>query len=190
MPTEPLTTQILNRFAAGDRSLEADLVEGITRELHVLAEAQLARAAGARTLQPTALVHEAWLKIAGADDVAFEARRQFYRFAGKLMRNILIDRARAARNTRREAELSLSELGLSAPEEQSLVDALDLEDAVARLEEREEELARVAELRLYCGLEHAETAAVLDCSVRTVERRWRFARAWLIGELQGGGENA
>jgi RNA polymerase sigma factor (TIGR02999 family) len=193
LDAEPrLTTEILNRFAAGDASLEDELVERIHGELRQIAAAQMARGGGGRTLQPTALVNEAWLRLAGAEEVEFEGRRQFYRFAGTLMRNLLIDRARSARSTRREAGLTLSAIDLAGstgahgPDGPDVVDALDLEDALARLEAREPELARVVELRLYCGLANAEVAGVLECSVRTVERRWRFARAWLVGELSAG----
>lgn len=183
VPEPRLTTEILNRFASGDASLEEELIERIYGELRSLAEAQMARGAGGRTLQPTALVNEAWLRLVGAEEVAFDGRRQFFRFAGKLMRNLLIDSARSARAARREAGLSISAMDLAGSEDSALIDALELEDALARLEAREADLARVAELQLYCGLSNPEIAAVLDCSVRTVERRWRFARAWLVGEL-------
>jgi len=181
--TEPrLTTEILNRFAAGDATLESEVVERLHRELRGLAEAQLARGSGGRTLQPTALVHEAWLRLVQTDEVAFDGRKQFYRYAGRLMRNLLIDAGRAARTARREGGVSLGAFEI-AGDAKSMIDALDLEDALGRLEEHDPDLARVVELRFLCGLTNAEVAAVLDCAERTIERRWRFARAWLAGEL-------
>ena len=178
-----LTTEILNRFAAGDGSLEEQVVERIHEELRLLAEAQMARGAAARTLQPTALVHEAWLRLARTGEVDFEGRRQFFHFAAKLMRNLLIDNARAGGTARREPGLTVSgfEPEVDAAND---VDALDLAEAIERLEKRDAELARVLELRLLCGLTNADVADTLDCSVRTAERRWRLARAWLVGELE------
>lgn len=178
-----LTTEVLNRFAAGDASLEAVVVEQIHRELRQLADAQMARAARGRTLQPTALVHEAWLRLAQGGALEFGARRQFFRFAATLMRNLLVDRARGAANARREAGLTVSSLDLGDGQGDPL-DALALGEAIERLDGRDPESARVLELRLLCGLSNADVAGVLECSERTVERRWRFARAWLVGELE------
>ncbi len=163
----------------------------IYASLHELAAHQL-RDQRARSLQPTALVHEAWLRIARLQDVRSEHRAQFFALAGKAMRSVVVDYARRRLAQKRQggerdetdaAEVAMAE-GLSS------TDVLAIDEAMKRLEAAEPELVRVVDLMFFCGKTAAEAAELLGTSSRTVERRWRFARAWLRNELGGEGDEA
>ncbi len=175
---------------AGDASVDpTQLSATIYRSLHELAAAQLADQR-ANSLQPTALVHEAWLRIARLQELRGEQRAQFFALAGKAMRSVVIDHARRRqaqkRGSGRRTELATDQL--AAARGLPAADLLAVGEALARLETVDPELVRVVDLMFFCGKTASETAALLGASSRTVERRWRFARAWLRDEL-GDGES-
>ncbi|MBL8728535.1 MAG: sigma-70 family RNA polymerase sigma factor [Planctomycetes bacterium] len=176
-------TLLLRRVADGDTDARARLAELVYHELRGMAARQLRGLQGA-TLQPTALVHEAWLKIAGRHD--FDNRGHFLGVAGKAMRSVLVDHVRARKAQKRDGgerrELDDAIAFLEAGE----VDLLDLDLALAELETDDPLLVGLVEMRFFGGMTNAEIAAVQGCSESTVERGWRAARAWLRQRLDGG----
>jgi RNA polymerase sigma factor (TIGR02999 family) len=153
-------------------------------ELRRTAHAYLNRERHNITLEATALVHEAYLKLVDQQQMSFQGRAQFFGLAAKLMRNILVDRARERNALKRGGDLyrlSLSKVDrfLGEPD----VDMIELDDALKRLAELNERHGRIVELRFFGGLSIEETAEVLNVSHATVEREWRFARAWLHRQL-------
>jgi RNA polymerase sigma factor (TIGR02999 family) len=162
------------------------------QSLHELAARQLADQR-ANSLQPTALVHEAWLRIAKLQELRGEQRAQFFALAAKAMRSVVIDHARARqakkRGSGRRADVDID--AVAAPGGMPDADVLALGEALTKLEQVDPELVRIVDLMCFCGHTAAETADLLGSSQRTVERRWRFARAWLRDELGGeGGDGA
>jgi RNA polymerase sigma factor (TIGR02999 family) len=155
----------------------------IYHSLHALAARQL-REQPANSLQVTALVHEAWLRIARLQELRGEARAQFFALAGKAMRSVLVDHARQRlaqkRGPGRRVDLDPELLGAQPPPPE---DVLALDEAMLRLEAVDVELVHVVDLMFFCGKTAAEAAELLGTSSRTVERRWRFARAWLRQEI-------
>jgi RNA polymerase sigma-70 factor, ECF subfamily len=135
------------------------------------------------TLAPTALVHEAWLRLHARDASAFKDRSHFLRTASQVMRHILVDHARARRAVKRDGGIKVTLDPALAGETTSIVDLLALDDALSRLEAAEPRWARVVELRFFAGFEITEIAALLDLSVSTVKRDWQFARAWMATNL-------
>jgi RNA polymerase sigma factor (TIGR02999 family) len=141
-------------------------------------------------LQPTALVHEAWLRMAGPKQLSIESRRQFYGLAAKMMRDILADQSRRRRAAKRggsQIEIALDDANPS--EQPRQVDFLILDEAMTRLGEIKQRYVQIAELRCIAGLTIDETAETLTVSHATVEREWGFARAWLRRELQAASRN-
>lgn len=138
------------------------------------------------TLQPTALVHEAYLKIAGADDARFHDRSHFCALAATAMRQVLVSHARGKNADKRGGDVDRQRVTLDAAVagmRKGGVEPIDLDDALTRLAELNTRQARVAELRLYGGLDIAAITIVLDVSASTVKNEWAFARAWLKREL-------
>ncbi|MCP3903938.1 MAG: sigma-70 family RNA polymerase sigma factor [Planctomycetes bacterium] len=161
-----------------------ELLPEAYEELHALAERWFRRQAPGHTLQPTALVHEAYMKLARGGS-AFESRTHFVAVAARAMRQILVDRARRVRSERHggnAARIAVDE-GLIAGEHPNDVDLLSLEDALSRLTELDERKGRVVELRFFGGLDIDQTAQVLGVARSTVTEDWRMARAWLVKEL-------
>jgi RNA polymerase sigma factor (TIGR02999 family) len=155
-------------------------------ELHRLAAGYLRRERPDHTLQPTALVHEAYLRLVGQRQVDWRDRAQFIGVAAGMMRRILVNHARDRRAAKRPGDreavsLSLVEQAGGTPD----VDLIALEDALERLAAQDARKARVVELRFFGGLSADEIAAVLDLSRATVEREWSFARHWLFVALEG-----
>lgn len=154
-------------------------------ELRALAAARLRNERLGHTLQPTALVHEAYLRLAGQTRAVFRDRDHFFAVAAEALRRVLVDYARARQAGKRRAEgprLTLaSEPGAEDAREE--LDLIELDDALTRLAARSERQARVVELRYFAGLSVDETAAVLGVSEGTVKGDWRVARAWLEREL-------
>ena len=159
-------------------------------ELHGLAGRFLQRQGPAHTLQATALVHEAYLRLSGRGP-AFEDRLHFFRVAARAMRGVLVNHARDRARLKRGGDRARVTLGLgeSAVEGQ-LTDLLDLDAALDELTRKDEELARIVELRFFSGLTVDETAEVLGISTPTAERRWRVARAFLRRHMRGDAEAA
>jgi RNA polymerase sigma factor (TIGR02999 family) len=182
-------THVLQAMERGNPRAAEELLPLVYDELRKLAAAKMAREAPGQTLQATALVHEAWLKLAGSNRQQWRGRAHFFAAAAEAMRRILIDRARRKASQKRGAgpvreELDESKIELRAPSAEILAvhDALDglaAEDPVA---------AEVVKLRYFVGMTIAEVAEALDLSPRTADRHWAFARAWLKHAIEGEGE--
>ena len=178
-------TRLLVRLTDGDRAVLDDLLPLIYGELRRLAGGYLRRERQGHTLEPTALVHEAYLRMVDQTQVRWQNRAHFFGVAAQMMRRILVDHARAHQAEKRGGEaqiLSLDEnIDVSAERSAELV-ALD--EALERLAELDPEKSRVVELRFFGGLSVEETAEVLGVSAPTVKRHWRMAKAWLYGQMQ------
>ena len=176
-------TRLLGRI--DDPEASSALAELLYGQLRTLAGRLMDDQGAGHTLQPTALVNEAWMRLVGpAARQDWDGRRQFLRFAAQAMRSVLVDHARASKAVKRgggAARLPLDALLLEA--ESRVGDLSAFDEAVTRLEAVDPELARVVELRFFAGLSMAETAKALELSVPTVERRWRTARMFLRRSL-------
>jgi RNA polymerase sigma factor (TIGR02999 family) len=182
--TAPIT-QLLAAVRAGDPGSLDELFTLVYDELRAQARRHLHRAGRARTLNTTALVHEAWLKLAASDAPDWEHRRHFFCVAARAMRQIVIDRARRRRATKREGRLDrvdLEERDLAVEAQAEQLFALDA--ALQRLEAEDTRLGQIVELRFFAGLSVEDTAEALGVSERTVKRDWRLARAFLYRELE------
>lgn len=179
-------TLVLQRAENGDDSAAAELLPLVYEELRRLAASKLSRESAGHTLQPTALVHEAWLRLGGDDQPTWANRRHFFAAAAECMRRILIDHARrkhAARRGAGVAPVSADATGfdLAAPEtEAELLLVNDALDALARHDSRKAELVK---LKYFGGLTLEEAADTLAISHRTAKRDWAYARAWLFAEV-------
>jgi RNA polymerase sigma-70 factor (ECF subfamily) len=177
-------TGLLKAWSDGDVGARDRLLTLVYQELRRCAAAHLRRERAANTLQPTALVHEVYLRLVKQDRTAWQNRAQFFGVAGQMMRRILVDRARAhnmAKRSGRWARVTLDE-GI-AQYSASEVDILDLDRALTDLAAFDPLKSQVAELRFFAGLSLAEAGHVVGLSVATVEREWRVARAWLYSRL-------
>ncbi len=179
-------TKQLNKWSESQDS-EADnaVLELVYHELHRQAHRYLQKERAGHTLQTTALVNEAYLKLIQQKSVAWESRSHFFAIAATLMRRILIDYAKTKHRVRRggaNEDLPL-ENALTIAVSNSDFDLLELDEALTRLAEKEEYLAKVVELRFFSGLDVVETAEVLGISESTVKRDWQMAKAWLHREL-------
>jgi RNA polymerase sigma factor (TIGR02999 family) len=185
MGTDPgEVTQILLEFRQGNRDAQDRLIPLVYRELRRIAGAHLRRETAEHSLQPTALVHEAYLRLIDIRQVEWQDRAHFFSIASTLMRRILVDHARARGANKRGSgseTLELDENLLSAPGRSPEILALD--DALTQLATLDQRQAKIVELRFIVGLTEEEIAEVLGMSVRTVKRDWRFAKAWLYKEL-------
>jgi RNA polymerase sigma factor (TIGR02999 family) len=178
-------TRILGAIEAGDPKAAEELLPLVYDELRKLAASRLAEEKPGQTLQATALVHEAYLRLAQSEPV-WNDRRHFVAIAARSMRQILVERARARGAQKRWGALNrvtLSETLVGAAHEDAMLPALD--EALSRLERIDPEQARLVELRYFVGLSNEETAEALGLSPATVKRRWSLARAWLFRELAG-----
>jgi len=179
-------TRLLRAWGEGDAKAADRLMPLVYAELRKRAAAYLRRERPGHTLQPTALVHEAYLRMAGQDRAAWKNRAQFFGVAACMMRRILVDHARALNMAKRAGRLINVELQddhavVAAPG----IDVLALDEALTRLAAFDARKTAVAELRFFSGLSVEETAQVLGVSVATVEREWQVARAWLYSALKG-----
>jgi len=178
-------TQLLDAAAAGDRKAAADLLPLVYDELRRLAAARLAAEPSGNTLQPTALVHEAYLRLVGAPDGAHWSHRgHFYAAAAEAIRRILVEHARRKKRRkhggeRRRLSLEVAESLVQAPSE----DLTALDEALTRLTAHDPVKAEVVKLRFFAGLTMPEIAHSLGLSLATVERYWTYARLWLYAEL-------
>ncbi len=177
-------TGILSAIRTGDAHAVERLYRAVYDELHRMAERRLSGEHGTRTLSATALVHEAYLRLAGDEPGHWQNRAHFFSAAARAMRQILVDRARqrhsAKRGGRRE-RVSLS--GAAVIEPSPVEELLDLDAALTRLEALDKRKADVVMLRFFAGLTVEETAQALDVSPATVKNEWSFARAWLHREM-------
>jgi len=183
-------TELLQSWARGDRSALDRLVPLVHEELHRLAHRCMRHEQPGHTLQTTALVNEAYLRLVNADNVRWEDRSHFFAISATVMRRIMVDFARARRAKKRDAirlkvPVDLESLQVAAPRPDADVVALD--DALQSLAAFDARGARIVELRYFGGLTVEESAEVLGVSSKTVKRDWAAARAWLMGELERDG---
>ena len=178
-------SRLIESVQRGDPNAGDDLLNVVYDELRSLAGVRLSGRAAGHMLQPTALVHEAWLKLAGHLD-SVRGRRHFLAVAAKAMRQVLADHARAAgRQKRGGGQHTISLQPDDAAENSNVVDLLSLNDALDRLAQLDPRAVRVLELRLLGAMTIPEIAETLDVAPRTVDADWSFARAWLRRELAG-----
>lgn len=180
--------RILTQIESGDPSRASELLPLVYQELRTLAAARLRREQPDQTLEPTALVHEAYLRLVSSGTIRrWDSRGHFFAAASEAMRRILIERARRKRSLRK---LHLGgQSGLECQNSAGVADPLDiliLNDALQKLETEHPSRAQIVKLRFFSGLSHEEIAKILDLSPVTVKRYWRFARVWLHREMQAG----
>lgn len=180
------TTQLLRDWANGDQQALEKLTPRVYNELRRIAGHLMRGEQQGRTVQTTALVHEAYLKLIDVENVNWQHRAHFFAVAGQIMRHILLDRARrrvAAKRGGGAVKLNLDEApDLGAGRAQEIIQLDDALNALAKMDPRK---VQVIELRFFAGLSVEETAEVLKVSADTVLRDWRLARAWLLSELGG-----
>jgi RNA polymerase sigma factor (TIGR02999 family) len=179
-------TRLLQAWRDGDTVARDRLMALVYDELHRLARGYMRRERRAHTLQTTAIINEAYLRLMGQSRMDWRSRAQFFGVAAQFMRRILVDHARSRRSAKRQnaGTVSLDEAWVCAPERAPALIALD--DALERLAAVDPRKARVVELRYFGGLSADEAADVLDVSAVTVLRDWRFAKSWLRRELTSG----
>lgn len=178
---------LLQRWSSGDCAARDELLPLVYDELRRMAHRHMAHQSPGHTLQTTALLHEAYLRLVGQEEKHWANRAHFFGVAAQAMRHILVDYARAQQSDKRgggAAQFSLDEALVIGPERSAELVALD--DALAALAQLDERQSRVVELRFFGGLTEVEIAEVLQLSLRTVSGDWRLARAWRLRELSKG----
>jgi RNA polymerase sigma factor (TIGR02999 family) len=183
-------TRILSAIDQGDPHAAAQLLPLVYDELRQLAAQKLAEEKAGQTLQATALVHEAYLRLVDVQQApSWDSRGHFFAAAAEAMRRILIDQARRKHSRKRGGSLQRVELDvgalLAAPERRAAEDLLALDEALRQLEGEDPLKARLVKLRYFAGLSLAEAAAALGVSPATAKRHWVYARSWLYGQIQG-----
>jgi RNA polymerase sigma factor (TIGR02999 family) len=183
----PQITRLLEAIHKGDRGAAEDLFTLVYDELRRMARARMARERAGHTLQPTALVHEVYVRLMAGEGAHFENRAHFFSAAAEAMRRILIEHARKKFSEKRQGarrKIELEEtMAIQEPPEDEL---LALDEALTRLESRDRVMTDVLKLRFFVGLTVPETAEALGISPRTVDRNWTAARAWLTREITRG----
>ncbi len=179
-------THILERLEHGDPKAAAELLPIVYEELRCVAARKMANEAAGHTLQPTALVHEAWMRLGGTDAPAFQNRAHFFGAAAEAMRRILIEHARRRLAAKRGAGgevVDLEELEISSPltDDDQLLAVNEALEKFAAVDERKAELVK---LRYFVGLNFEESAAALGIAVPTAKQWWAYARAWLTVEMR------
>jgi RNA polymerase sigma factor (TIGR02999 family) len=178
-------SRILEAAAEGDAVDVGELLPLVYENLRAIATKRMAEERPGHTLQATALVHEAYLKLLGRDDLAWRCKAHFYSAAAEAMRRILIDHARGRKRAKRlggRAKIPLDVVDLASRD--SIEEILSVDDAVRRLGDQDPRMAEVVKLRFYAGLSEKETARALGVTDRTVRRDWTMARAWLQRRLK------
>jgi RNA polymerase sigma factor (TIGR02999 family) len=179
-------TVLLIAVEQGDPKAADELLELVYQQLRQLAARKMAQELPGQTLQPTALVHEAWLRLVGSENPSFENRAHFFSAAAEAMRRILIDRARRKRTRRHGGEyerVHLEEFDLAAPQPDD--ELLAVHEALDKLAREYPVQAELVKLRYFGGRTNEEVARILDISLSTVKNYWAFARAWLLQEIKG-----
>ena len=177
-------TQILHDWSGGDRQAPERLMPLVYDEMRRVARSFLARERGGHTLQPTALVNEAYLRLVDQRSVSWQNRAHFYGIAASMMRRVLIDHARAhATEKRGGGAVHLSFDDVQVPLEERAASFVAMDEALEKLSQMDERKGRIVEMRFFGGLTDEEIAEVLGVSTRTVLRDWKTARLWLFREL-------
>ena len=177
-------TELLTRWSNGDDAALAELTPLVYEELRRLAHRQMGAERPNHTLQTTALVNEAYLRLAGQSNLRWQSRAHFFAVAARAMRQILVNYAKASQSQKRGGgalKVELNEVALISPEQTTEI--LDVHEALERLATLDSRKAHVVELKYFGGLKHDEIAEVLKISTVTVRRDWVFAKAWLHNEL-------
>ena len=178
-------TVLLRRLRQGDEGAADELLRVVYEELRRIAHAYMGREAAGHTLQTTALIHEAWLRLPDQTRLDWRDRIHFFGIAAQMMRRVLVDHARARLADKRgagAAQLSLDWIEIEATP-QKLEEILAVDEVLSRLREFDQQQARIVEMRYFVGMTVGETATVLELSPRTVDREWALASAWLRTEL-------
>ncbi len=178
-------TRILDAARAGDPTAAEQLLPLVYEELRRLAASKMANEAAGHTLQPTALVHEAWLRLVGTENQQWNGRGHFFGAAAEAMRRILVERGRrkrAARHGGGQARLDIEEIEIAAPAEDD--ELLAVNEALEKLAARDHKKAELVKLRYFVGLTTEEAAGILGISVPTADRWWSYSRAWLFEEME------
>ena len=186
MAPEPAqrVTELLQAAQAGEPGAAERLLAVVYEELHRLARARMAHLPPGQTLQPTALVHEVYLRLTDKSDVAWESRQHFFFAAARAMRDILVEQARRKARPVRGGDRPRQELDEAcAVLEPPAEDVLAVHEALDELEKQDPLKAQIVLLRYFSGLTTAETAEVLGMAQRTLDREWRYTRAWLLKQL-------
>jgi RNA polymerase sigma factor (TIGR02999 family) len=182
--TEKKTTRLLRAAQAGDATAADQLLPLVYEELRKLAQARMAGMPPGQTLQPTALVHEAYLRLLGKSGLHLEDRKHFFFVAARAMRDILVEQARSKAGPTRGGRLRRVELDESvAVQKPPPEEVLSVNEALAELEREDPQKAQIVNLRYFVGMSMSEIADVLGVSERTLHRHWRFIRAWLRARL-------
>jgi RNA polymerase sigma factor (TIGR02999 family) len=178
-------TVILDRAGAGDPKAAEELLPLVYDELRKLAASRMAKEAPNQTLQPTALVHEAWLRLVGTEERQFQNRAHFFGAAAEAMRRILVEKARRKQRLKHgggQQRIDLSQVDVAAACDDETV--LAVSEALDKLAERDPQGAKLIQLRFFGGLSNAEAGKMLGLPERTAKRTWAYARAWLYEELK------
>ena len=181
-------TRIINAIEQGDKGAAEKLLPLVYEQLRVLAAQKMAQEKPGQTLQATALVHEAYLRLLGSEDGGWDNRGHFFKAAAEAMRRILIEKARSKRTRRRGGEVERADLKVEdLPVESYLEvdDLIALDEALTRLGGVDAVIADVVKLHCFAGLALPTVAEILDVSPRTAERYWAFAKTWLFREMSG-----
>jgi RNA polymerase sigma factor (TIGR02999 family) len=178
-------TQILDAVGAGDARAAEKLLPLVYEELRKLAAHKMSFQPPGQTLQPTALVHEAYLRLVGDEEKRWESRKHFFSAAAEAMRHILIDRARRklrVRHGEQAEKVGLEEIEIAVPAKEEIV--LRLNDALEELNRVSAEQVEIVKLRFFAGFSEPEIAQILNLSERTVQRQWSYAKAWLFDRIE------
>ena len=188
---DPDLTLILNQAAHGDRQAAEQVLPLVYEELRKLAAARVSKLPPGQTLQATALVHEAYLRICGREPEGWDGRRHFFFAASRAMRDLLVEDARRKGSLKRGGDrrrIDLPDFGMTV--ETPHEDLITLNDGLDELEKSDPESHEIVMLRYFTGLTAEETAEVIGTSLSTIKRKWRFARAWLYRTLEGDGDGS
>src|ERR1035437_4172352 len=180
-------TRLLAEIREGDPEAAEELLSHVYRQLRTLAAAMMAHEAPGQTLQPTALVHEAWLRLGLGEGAQFPSRAYFFAAVGEAMRRILVEAARRKKRLKRggdmqRVELELAELAAPMPNDELLA----VDEALDRLSQTDARVGELVKLCYFAGLTQEQAAKALGVSLSTAERKWAYARAWLFREIQKG----
>jgi RNA polymerase sigma factor (TIGR02999 family) len=177
-------TEICERARNGDEKAAADLLPLVYEELRRLAAHKMAQEKPGQTLQATALVHEAWLRLSKSTQQQWRGQEHFFGAAAEVMRRILVDNARRKQRARHGGGLERVELDcVDLPVARDNDKCLQVDEALTRLEAEDPRKAEIVKLRVFTGLQVSEIATLLHCSEKTVQREWNFAKAWISREI-------